>query len=122
MEMIFKQEQLSQLHLADDRCGNKQASVSPSEGGSTIPRSISLPVTSVKDLPLPPTPSRYADADESAILGVKASESPVELPHQNVKGLSSDVSDSSRLANMASVRSKTPRFKRFPDDCRLAYL
>ena len=100
----FQQEQLSQLKLDDGKRGEVEVLISPSEGGSTIPRSISLPVTSIKDSPLPPTPRRYADADEST-LPMEESAFPVLSSHEEVKGLSRNNSNSSHLADIASVSS-----------------
>lgn len=122
--MTFQQEQLSQLKLDDGKKGEVETLISPSEGSSTIPRSISLPVTSVKDFLLPPTPSRYADADESILPRTEESAFPMVSPHQEVKGLSRDVSNSSHLADMASVSrtklSSTNLLKSLPLQSRRA--
>lgn len=101
--MTFQQEQLSLLKLDDGKKEEVALLVSPSEANGTIPRSISLPVTAVKDSPLPPTPSKYADAEEIAYPGIEMSAFPAGSPHHQVNGLSRDSSSASHLADMASV-------------------
>jgi hypothetical protein len=101
--MTFQQEQLSQLKLDDGRKEEVELLISPSESNAAIPRSISLPVTAIKDSPLPLAPDRYADAEEIAFPTIEMSAFPAGSSRDSVNRLVRDNSTSSHLADMASV-------------------